>query len=381
MNFPAGISLTRVLKFASRTDVFSYALMWLMVLLVIGTVSQKYIGLYQAQEKYFGSWFVWVGGMVPLPGGAFVLTVIFIGLVSKLAIQTWTKEKIGTLIVHLGAVLLLFGGFLTAQFSYEGNMMVAEGQEINFVSDYHESELAVVEVVDGVEKEAVLFPQSALQSGAVLKDASLPFSIKLLTYCYNCEIVRLDESREKGDAHGMALNFDLVDKPRDKQDESNRTGVTFELQGAGEADGRYSLFKFMPIRQSLTVGDRHFFVDIRARRTYLPFSIYLIDFKKDVHPGTMMARSYQAEVNLRDGDLEWHSLIEMNQPLRYKGYTFYQSSFMSGPAGEEEVTVLAVVKNAGRMFPYISSIIICIGLLIHLFMRLPPMFARKEERP
>ncbi|MCC7260292.1 MAG: hypothetical protein IT567_04595, partial [Alphaproteobacteria bacterium] len=56
---------------------------------------------------------------------------------------------------------------------------------------------------------------------------------------------------------------------------------------------------------------------------------------------------------------------------------FYQSSFI---AHEGTVsTVLAVVNNAGRLFPYISSIIMCIGLLIHLAQRLPLLVARGKE--
>ena len=67
----------------------------------------------------------------------------------------------------------------------------------------------------------------------------------------------------------------------------------------------------------------------------------------------------------------------MNEPLRYKGYTFYQSSFIETPDGE--TSVLAAVKNYGRMFPYISSIIMCIGLLIHLFMKLPALFNKQKR--
>ena len=54
----------------------------------------------------------------------------------------------------------------------------------------------------------------------------------------------------------------------------------------------------------------------------------------------------------------------MNEPLRHYDYTFYQASFIE--EGDKETTVLATVKNYGRMFPYISSIIMCIGILVHL---------------
>ena len=62
-------------------------------------------------------------------------------------------------------------------------------------------------------------------------------------------------------------------------------------------------------------------------------------------------------------------LIKMNEPLRYKNYTFYQSSFIEEESGE--TSVFAVVENYGRLFPYISSIIMCFGLLLHLIIKLP----------
>lgn len=80
-----------------------------------------------------------------------------------------------------------------------------------------------------------------------------------------------------------------------------------------------------------------------------------------------MAQEYESIVTIMDGEIEWQSPIRMNEPLRYKGYTLYQSSFIT--VGEEQLSVLAVVENAGRVFPYISSIVMCIGLLIHLFVR------------
>ena len=63
----------------------------------------------------------------------------------------------------------------------------------------------------------------------------------------------------------------------------------------------------------------------------------------------------------------------MNEPLRHKGYTFFQAFIDDS---EVETTVLATVKNYGRLFPYISSIIMSIGL-IHLLVMMPKMVKRK----
>ena len=65
----------------------------------------------------------------------------------------------------------------------------------------------------------------------------------------------------------------------------------------------------------------------------------------------------------------------MNEPLRHEGYTFFQASFSQTAQGE--TSVLAVVQNYGRLFPYISSIIMSLGLLIHLLMQLPKLIKRK----
>ena len=79
-----------------------------------------------------------------------------------------------------------------------------------------------------------------------------------------------------------------------------------------------------------------------------------------------MAKSYHSDVIVNDGDINWETRIEMNKPLRYKGYTFFQSSFDQSEEGE--ITILSVVKNEGWLFPYIGTIILAIGLLLHIIL-------------
>ena len=88
-----------------------------------------------------------------------------------------------------------------------------------------------------------------------------------------------------------------------------------------------------------------------------------------MHPGTNIAKSYSSEINLIEDKISRRVLIKMNEPLRHGGYTFYQASFVDGL--DRETSVLASVKNYGRLFPYISSIIMSIGLLMHLLINLP----------
>lgn len=314
------------------------------------------------------------GGILPLPAGRLCLVVIFVGLLAKLFTQTWTKAKAGTLVIHIGALLLLLGGFMTAAFSKEGYVAIPEGESRNFMEDYFSAELAVMDAASG--EDIAVFENETLENGSVLRHEGFSFTIGVDNFYRNIKPVVRDAPRE--DAHGMAKNITLKPVPRVPEEEANNAGIEFYIKGAGQADGFYSLFEQMPIRQTLTTNQgRQFILDLRPVRTPLPFSLKLNDFEKDVYPGTDMARSYRSDIILHDGELAWHSIISMNEPLRYKGYTFYQSSFLRNEG--EEITVLAAVKNAGRLFPYISSIIICIGLLIHLFFRLPQLKGPRDH--
>jgi hypothetical protein len=51
----------------SNPKIFVITIIWLMVLVFFGTIEQKYIGLYEAQNKYFSSLILWVW-YFPLPG-------------------------------------------------------------------------------------------------------------------------------------------------------------------------------------------------------------------------------------------------------------------------------------------------------------------------
>ena len=355
----------RIALFLARPDLFSWALLWLMILLITGTLEIKTGGLYEAQRRYFSSVVLWAWDAVPLPGVAAVSAWILLGLIARLYLYPWTKANAGTVIVHAGAAMLLLGGFVTAQFSREGGMAIPEGQSRSWIEDYHRVELAATPA-DGRE---ATFPEGALAPGAALRADGLPFSLDIVAYCRNCALKRLPSTRTEGKPHGVALNFDLAPLPRDPVDERNRAGITFRLRGAGGEDGLYTVFEGMPIPQAVEAGGRGYLIDIRRARTPLPFSIELLKFTRDIYPGTDTPRGFESEVRLRDGGVEWRALIRMNEPLRYKGYTFYQAAFEDGGDGNVK-TVLAVVDNPGRLFPYISSIVICGGIAIHIALRL-----------
>ena len=351
-----------LLRFLAKPLILFYIFPWLLCILVVGTISQRYIGLYESEKLFFSSWVIWVGP-VPLPGMIPVLAVLGISLTAKLILKSpWTKKTSGTVITHMGALLLLFGGMLTAITAEEGSITFEPGEEMNLVSDYHQRELAVLRN----DRVLLTIPREALSAGMAIVHPDLPFNVQVMGACRHCEA---GPQRYVNEQHrGLAEKIAIKAAPLRVEDEENQFGATLSVEGAGDdQDGIYIAFEVAPHQPSITIGEDHYIIAARKSQRPLPFTVRLDSFQKFSYPGTDMAEEYESIVSIIDGEVEWQSPIRMNEPLRYKGYTLYQSSFIQ--AGGQEFSVLAVVRNAGRVFPYISSIVMCIGLLIHLFAR------------
>ncbi len=69
-------------------------------------------------------------------------------------------------------------------------------------------------------------------------------------------------------------------------------------------------------------------------------------------------------------------LIYMNQPLRYAGKTFYQASF----GKNDTLSILQVVANPGWLLPYISCVLVTLGLLVHFGISLSRWLRRQAAR-
>ena len=371
-------SFKRLIQFFSSPKIFIFTILWMMVLVVLGTLAQKDLGLYEAQQRYFSCWVTWIG-FIPTPGGRTALFIMTFNLIFFMLKPTfWSLKKIGIIITHSGVLLLLIGGGITAWFSTEGNMVIKEGETSNVIIDLFAKELVIIDDGNSSYDEITTISDNVLKPGNKIESNFIPFSIEVIDYYINCEPVRRLESVGV-EYKGLAQNFTLKRIPNEKETEINRTGITFRVTGADDsANGIYSIFLAQQIPQTISSNGKEFTVAIRRERTHLPFSLKLDDFKKVMHPGTDVAKSYSSDVVLIDKDISRPVLIRMNEPLRYMNYTFYQSSFNEGP--DVDTTILAVVKNYGRLFPYISSLTISLGILVHMILKFPLLFRRKREK-
>ncbi len=344
--------------FLSSPKLLHYTLPFVIAYLIAGTVAQKYIGLYAATHMFFSAPILYIAPF-PLPGFPVLLSLIFINLACKLFFKSpWTRYSAGIIITHIGALLLLFGGLITALFSQEGFIDLTPHQAKNYVQDYHNR---VFVVKDESNKPIYEVDHQTLTTGQIITPPSLPITVKIKETCRNCRITKRTNADES--FIGMAQHMSLVASAPRLADEENMGGVTFTVEGASN-DGTYVTLEDIPKYPEIVLDGSMYRFSLQKEHRALPFSIELLDFERQVHPGTEMASAYQSHVRIIDGDSQWESVISMNEPLRYKGYSFYQSSFIATQNGN--ISVLAVVWNAGRTFPYIAGLIMSLGLIVHL---------------
>ena len=94
-----------------------------------------------------------------------------------------------------------------------------------------------------------------------------------------------------------------------------------------------------------------------------------------------MAANFESVVTQTEGPIDRKVNIRMNEPLRYHGYTLFQSGWgpqNAGP-GERLFSTFSVVKNPADQWPLYSCIVIAIGLLIHFLQKLFS-YLRAENR-
>jgi hypothetical protein len=115
-------------------------------------------------------------------------------------------------------------------------------------------------------------------------------------------------------------------------------------------------------------------VAYRAPEVALPFRVSLLRFNSDKYPGSNMPATYESWVRVDDperGVSEHH--ISMNHPLHYRGYIFFQASFVEG---EPMMSIFSVARSPGLPLVYVGVSLISLGVLWMFYVK--PMLARRD---
>ena len=118
----------------------------------------------------------------------------------------------------------------------------------------------------------------------------------------------------------------------------------------------------------LRLGSDPILVEYGPARRQLPLTVKLMDFRKIDYPGLELASGFESDVQVTDTQrgLILMRTISMNHPLRYRGFSFYQSSYIPG---SPEVTILSVRNDPGTPLVYAGFITVIIGVVAMFILR------------
>lgn len=365
------------------------------VLLILGlltlfaTLEQVESGLQPTLAKYFG--FHWTalflfpeinGKMLPLPlpSGYWMCALLLLNLTLGGVIRMRKGWKhIGNLISHCGIILMLVGAGVTYHFSERGNMAVGEGESSNTAEDYYEYVVEIAEIKDGQAGKVHVIRGKDMNDLETTKRLfrlpDMPFDLELGGYHANAVPVSATE-RAPDRQQPVYDGYFIMEKPKlAKPEEAERYTAAAYARVIGRDGSKGEPFilagaSFHPF--TYRDGDRIFTFDMRKRLWPMPFTLKLDKFTADFHPGTMRPKKFVSEVTRQENGGEAKVTIQMNEPMRYEGLTFFQASYGppgAGP-GQKMYSVFEIVRNPADKWPEYSLWIVTVGMLITFVMKL-----------
>jgi hypothetical protein len=377
-----------------------------LLLVFFGTLAQVELGIWTAVNEYFRSAYVWVPfqlfvrfgqvffgisrsahlpGSFPFPGGWLLGGLLLANLLAAHAVRfkmTWKRS--GILVIHAGLIILMLSELITGLFAIEGNMTIEQNGSSNFIEEHRTTELAIVDPSDPKTDAVVVIPDRFLKKGGLVQHDELPVDVEVLRFMRNSELPKEVPAGTNNPATaGAGRSVVAIERPEvsgtstEQKVDAPSAYVHFKKKGTGESLGTYLVSLWLNSQQ-LTVDGKAYEVSLRFKRTYKPYTVHLVKFSHDLYVGTETPKNFSSLVRLDDPTRDEHRevLIYMNEPLRYRGETFYQSSFLPGDKG----TILQVVRNPGWAMPYIACTMVALGMIFHFGLHLIGFLRLRAEQ-
>lgn len=283
--------------------------------------------------------------------------------------------KAGIVLIHAGLILMLLGEFITGIGASEGRMSIPEFGASNVISDVREAEIAFVTETDDGKLKNIVIPQPMIvradKSDQKITDPALPLSVRIDAWMPNS--AKTDYVFRDGDPTDVVWSVKEVPTVTGTEQSEDRPSVMATFYNGDEVVGRHLLSTWESVAPvQVEVDGRVWDVSLRFKQTPLDYTLQLNDFRNDQFTGTRIARNYSSDMRLAAearGDTR-DTYIKMNQPLRYDSKAFFQSGFFQQPLNRNLGTILQVADNPGAWVPYLSCVIVTLGLTIHFVVSL-----------
>ncbi len=303
----------------------------------------------------------------------------------------------GIVLLHVGVALLMFSELQVGFYAKENMLTLKEGQTSSFMRDTRERELAIVHREDGKDK-VVAIPEARLVDAGEATDPAnkvidfdgLPFLVRVENFLRNSRLRPMLPDDDKQATSGLGtfaapVELDPVTGMDDSHDMSSLRITLLDRESGDELETLLcaqdvSEMRSVPIAEQATVDGDDYQFYLRFQRNYKDYEVELLDVSRTNYVGTATPRDYRSKIIIRDeetGEADEYALW-MNNPLRYKGETFYQSGYNELPDGTE-MTTLSVVRNTGWMLPYIACMIVAVGMFAQFGQTLGRYLSRFER--
>jgi len=347
----------------------------LFLLTLFGTLYQVEGGLFEAQKRYFESWYVVQSAPVPLilPGGVTCMGLLAINLfLGGMVRIRKSAATAGVMVVHVGIALMLAAGFVKQFHSEDGHVTLAEGQRSDEFVSYFLWEVAVWDASQTKNVEEFLIPNQQLVDltdgrKRTYTSAALPFDLELSGFLRNCSVLPKGPMWQADSP--VVDGYALKAMDEELEAEQNRAGLTLTFRDRATGASRTDLLWLLEEHPAtFDSGGKTWAASLRHVRYAMPFAVRLEDVRKEDYPGIRTVRSYESDITQFQGGVEKRVRIQMNEPLRADGLALFQSGYQA--LGGREISTFSVVRNPSDHWPLYSCIVIGVGLLLIFVPRL-----------
>jgi hypothetical protein len=362
------------------------------ILVFVGTLAQVDEGLYQAQARYFKSFFIYwspagAHWKIPVfPGGYLLGTVLLANLLAAHITRfKLTRKKAGILMIHSGVILLLLGQLLTDMLSTESAMRLAEGESRNFSQDFRANELVVIDTSDPQKDRVVSIPESLLAGKKEIAPPELPLKLRVLAYWENAALfdTAVSNAFPVKASQGIGTRAFLQPLgPAAGMEERNIPSAVVEVVSPEGSLGSWLVSSQTSANQGFDYKGKNYQLALRFTRYYKPFSLKLVSFTHEKYRGTEIPKDFASLIRLERPETQEDREVRiyMNSPLRYNGETFYQAGF--DPNNDKlanKVTILQVVHNPSWLTPYFSCCLVGGGMAVQFLTHLFSFIKRRKK--
>lgn len=380
----------------------------LMVLLLLqtwlATLEQVDHGLHATLRKYFDPSAFWIRAelvlpdfmgeykwIIPLPGGYWVLALLFVNLVLGGIIRMRKGWRVvGVLISHFGIVFMVLSAGVTELKEERGTMDFFEGETSNVAQDYYEYVVEVTERTKGIDDKVHVIRGEYLQDlhddlslVRTVQLPALPFDMEFTRFAKNSRVMSVNEmAPPKGEP--VIDGYFVFERPSAKDAETNVASVYAKIlprDGATPSVFIASGSEFYPY--TAKVGERVFTFTMRKFLWRMPFSVRLDKATAEYYPNSMKPKRFESRVTRIENGSEAIVEIKMNEPMRYEGLTFYQRMMgreNAQMANSRPYSQLEVVRNPADQWPKYSLYIVTFGLFVHFVMKFANFLSRTLKK-